>query len=119
MLFGFLTSLLCRLRKEASSLCQRIQEMRHRIRSAEESVEVVEELRRKSQGQLKSGVVDKHIMRDLLHIQNTLQDSMACKREVEALYREYEQTCHQVSIERRMKDMDLLCVCCNGDDRIR
>lgn len=103
--------LLCRLRKEASSLCQRIQEMRHRIRNAEESVEVVEEMRRKSQGQLKSCVVDKRVMRDLLSVQDTLQDSMACKRDVETLYREYESARHQASIERRMKEMDLLCVC--------
>lgn len=95
------------LQKEASSLCQRIQEMRHRIRDAEESVEVVEELHRKSQGQLKGCAVDKHVMRDLLSIQSTLQDSMTCKREVETLYREYESAHHQMSIERRMKEMDL------------
>ena len=48
---GCKAMLMSRIQKEASSLCQRNQEMRHRIRDAEESVEVVEELRRKSQGQ--------------------------------------------------------------------
>ena len=104
---GCIALLMSRLQKEASSLCQRIQEMRHRIRDAEESVEVVEELRRKSQGQLKGCAVDKHVMRDLLSIQSTLQDSMTCKREVETLYREYESAHHQMSIERRMNEMDL------------
>ena len=104
---GCIASLMSRLQKEASSLCQRIQEMRHRIRDAEESVEVVEELRRKSQGQLKGCALDKHVMRDLLSIQSTLQDSMTCKREVETLYREYESAHHQMLIERRMKEVNL------------